>query len=524
MILTGFFLRLPLLSQFPFREDEAIYSFWSIQVWRDPFFLSVWPDKPPLYLWILSLVFKFLGTSELSARWFNIVLSVFTIPVTAMIAHHQWGALASIIAGLTLTLNPFAISFSPTGYTDPLFVLAGMLALLAACYSSSFWAGIWLGIAIMTKQQGLFYVPLIVGILSVTTVRSVKFFAGLGLILLPIIYWDSLRWHVALSPWDMSIRNYGPLYLSPPDQWFNRSQEWASLIWYLTSNHFVWIFMGIALCGLLARRSSRATSMCVTRMSLGRRRLAHRSTIFTDRNREQTASCIKSPTGILLLLVTWIIGFLLVHILTTIQTWDRYLLPLAPLIALLCGWLFWRIGGMIDLSTKATYALHVLLIAFWGGLLCPSAVNSAYGRLPIGGDHGAYTGFREALAEMQQRLSEEQSTSNSAKGTKKKLIVYHRVLGWHYQFYLYSEVKNDLIELRWYPNSVSLVDNARKAPHRPRFLLQPSWSPIRDLAFHANLQQLQLVRHGKYGNFHLFELRNKIEPDCSWCVCRQPFY
>lgn len=157
-------------------------------------------------------------------------------------------------------------------------------------------------------------------------------------------------------------------------------------------------------------------------------------------------------------------------------------------------------------------------------LLWPSAVNAANGRLPIGGDHGAYAGFWEALTEIQKRLPGEQPAEKSGKESNKRLIVYHRVLGWHYQFYLYSQMKSDLIELRWYPNSVSLVDNARKAAHRSRFLLQPSWSPIRDLAFHANLQKIELVRHGKFGNFHLFELRNKPPSDCSWCICRQPFY
>lgn len=66
---------------------------------------------------------------------------------------------------LAMTLSPFAISFAPTVYTDPLLTLAGSLALCAATFGRRFWAGLWLGAAMMTKRQGLLYVPLVVAVL-----------------------------------------------------------------------------------------------------------------------------------------------------------------------------------------------------------------------------------------------------------------------------------------------------------------------------------------------------------------------
>ncbi len=245
LILVGFGLRLILLQRFPFREDEATYSYWALVFWRqDPLFLHVWPDKPPLFLWLLAGAFRLFGVSEVSARWLNIAISTLTVPLTAAIARRAWGISAGLTAAVVLTLNPFAISFAPTAFTDPLLVLAGMLALCLALRDRAFWAGVWLGAAIMTKQQGLLYIPLAVGGLLLgagkrgndsrrddleTGHRALRrwggFILGAGMVILPIIYWDSLRWAIAPSPWARSLHTYAALTFVAPDQWWTRGQR-----------------------------------------------------------------------------------------------------------------------------------------------------------------------------------------------------------------------------------------------------------------------------------------------------------
>ncbi|MCX6042513.1 MAG: hypothetical protein NTV69_15415, partial [Caldilinea sp.] len=77
---VGFALRLALLDRFAFHPDEAIYSYWALygrQV--DPFFLQVWPDKPPLYLWLLGWVREGLGATAVTARLPNVAASVLSI-------------------------------------------------------------------------------------------------------------------------------------------------------------------------------------------------------------------------------------------------------------------------------------------------------------------------------------------------------------------------------------------------------------------------------------------------------------
>ena len=81
-----------------------------------------------------------------------------------------------------MALSPFAISFSPTAFVDPVLVLAGSLALCMTVFARPLSAGLWLGAAIMTKQQGLLYVPLVVAMLAglspLGTVASAIFIAS----------------------------------------------------------------------------------------------------------------------------------------------------------------------------------------------------------------------------------------------------------------------------------------------------------------------------------------------------------
>ena len=67
LTLAAFALRLILFDRFPFREDEAAYAYWALHGWlQDPLFLEVWPDKPPIFLWLLGSAFHLFGVSEAS--------------------------------------------------------------------------------------------------------------------------------------------------------------------------------------------------------------------------------------------------------------------------------------------------------------------------------------------------------------------------------------------------------------------------------------------------------------------------
>lgn len=454
-----------MLDRFRFHQDEALYSYWALRFLHDdPLFLEQWIDKPPLFVWLLAFCFKAFGASEASARFLNIGISLLTIPVVAAVARRASAtpAAAGAIAATAFALNPFAISYSPTAFTDPLLVLAGVCSLYAALRGRPFWAGLCLGAAIMTKQQSVFFIPLALAVLIVGNGKAkavagaiLRVGGGLALTVVPVVYWDSLRWAVAPSPWDLGVRNYGALGLLPLDQWPDRVARIADLLWYLTANQIVWIVLAVTL--LLAVLSARLTEHS----------FPQRNTVFAA------------------LLCGWIGAYWGIHAVVSLPLWDRYFLPIAPAFAILCGW----IGGRILASGSQLW--RSAAIGLWIVLLLPGAVQAARGELPIGGDHGAYEGLREASAWLD---------SHSPPGA----VLYHQALGWHFQFYLFENPRSYVV--RWVASPVALADDAAKRPQSARFVIAPAWQPLRNFHPHLAARELELVPRVTEGQFTLYEL------------------
>ena len=463
LILVGFSLRLVMLDRFRFHQDEALYSYWALHfLHEDPLFLAQWVDKPPLYIWLLAYCFQAFGASEASARLLNVGISILTIPIVAAIARRAWTTAAGVIAATAFALNPFAISYSATAFTDPLLVLMGVCSLYAAQKSRAFAAGLCLGAAIMTKQQGVFFVPLALAIMvagnpkaKAVATASLRTVGGLALSVLPILYWDSLRWAVAPSPWDLGVRNYGELALLSISQWPDRIASIADLLWYLTASHIVWM----TLVGALV--------LAVVNVRGKRLSFPQRSTVF----------------GVLL--CGWVGLYWGIHAAFSLPVWDRYFLPLAPAFALLCGWL-----GAWALAPGSIYWRQAV-VGLWIVLLMPGAVQAARGDFPIGGDHGAYDGLREVSAWLD---------SHSPAGA----VLYHQALSWHFQFYLYENPRN--YTLRWVATPVALADDAAKRPQGARFVIAPAWQPLRNFDPHLSARDLELVERSRKGQFTIYEL------------------
>jgi 4-amino-4-deoxy-L-arabinose transferase-like glycosyltransferase len=488
---VGFALRLALLDRFAFHPDEAIYSYWALygrQV--DPFFLQVWPDKPPLYLWLLGWVLEGLGATAVNARLPNVAASVLSIAVCAALARRWWGERAALLAALLLALNPLAISFAPTAFTDPLMVLAGLLALCLAASRRWLWAGIWLGSAVMTKQQGVLFAPWVVAALfwpaesrPRTLSALAALLAGLLLVVAPIVCWDSLRWAVAPSPWDLGARHASGLALAAPESWLPRLLSWAQLSATALGPPWPWGLL-LGAVGWQALRRERLEA------GIGGRRTAPAS----------------QPAWALAL---WGLGFLALHLLSTAQIWDRYLLPLAPAVALLGAFgAVWVLAPEGRLSARQG-ALPATVLALWLGLLAMPASRAALGQLALGGDRGAFTGIEEISGWLAER-------------TDGRPVLYHRTVGWHFNFHLFAPVQAGTLELRWYPSSVHLADNAAKSPHRPRYLVEADWSPDRDLAVQLAQRRLQALPLLRAGRFILYAIGEKEIHPQPWRLCARP--
>ena len=453
-----------MLDRFRFHQDEALYSYWALNFLHDdPNFLTQWIDKPPLFIWLLASSFQAFGASEAGARLLNIGISTLTVPVVAAVARHTWTANAGLIAAAVYTLNPFAISYSPTAFTDPLFVLGGLSSVYAAQKRSPLWAGLCLGGAIMAKQQGVFFIPLTLAVLFAGNLNAralvaalLRLGGGLALTILPVLYWDTLRWTVAPSPWDLGIRNFGVLEIVAPAQWAGRVARIGELLWYLAANQFVWIILAlvVALALLHGRLAGHASP--------------RRTTVFA------------------ILLCCWIGAYWAIHAVTSLPLWDRYFLPLAPFFAILVG------GISARTVAAASTRWKQVLLGLWILLMLPSALQASRGEIPIGSDHGAYDGLRAAFVWLD---------NNSRDGS----VLYHQALSWHLRFYFYENPHRYTV--RWFASPIALADDAAKMATRSRFVIVPTWLPLRNRYPHLAARGLELIHRHRVEQFTIYELK-----------------
>ena len=170
LALAGVLLRLaPWLARYPLHRDEALYGAWArlIASGTDPFLLTAWIDKPPLAIYALAGGLKAFGISELALRLPGMLASALTIPLTYGLARRAYGSQTALLAGLLVAMAPFAILFAPTAFTDPWLTLWMVAATWAALAGRPFWAGLALGLAVASKQQGVLVAPLVIALLAV---------------------------------------------------------------------------------------------------------------------------------------------------------------------------------------------------------------------------------------------------------------------------------------------------------------------------------------------------------------------
>jgi hypothetical protein len=145
-----------------------------------------------------------------------------------------------------------------------------------------------------------------------------------------------------------------------------------------------------------------------------------------------------------------------------------------------------------------------LLLAL--ALVLPPAWAASQGQLPIGGDHGGYSGLDEALAAVNEPGA----------------LLFHRELGWHARFALFDAVRAGEVELRYYPSAVYLADSATKSPHKERFVIVPDWATLPDLSMQLAMRGLQSEPVLHAGHFTVHRIDERPTGDASWRVCKPP--
>ncbi|MCP5100525.1 MAG: hypothetical protein GY943_33665 [Chloroflexi bacterium] len=412
-----------------FHADEALFASWArlIAVWRDPLLQMQPVDKPPLLFYLQALFFPLQGPVEWAARLPNFIASLLLVPLVGVLVWCWFGReKTAVFAALLLAVSPLHIQFSATAFTDPLLTTFLFVSLLMIPTRPG-WTGVWFGLAVATKHQAWLFLPLLVG----TAVLHqwpryfwLRWFGGVTPFLLGVWGWEYSRTG-QFTLWSQQMSNFGGVRLIWSWELLPRLQAWANL--YQT----IWGVGGIAI-GLL---------IAVWLLS----DMKHH---FFTLQRE-------------IWLALFCIGYFLIHWFLAVPVWDRYLLPLVPILAVLAARSFDWIGlrlteffnakvqrckGYFSASTSAMLSTSLCLCVYFSGfvlmgLMLGSAWGGRNGRYPIGGSATADQGASEIASFL----------ADEPYGT----VLYDHWYSWQWRYHLFDK----RVFVSWFPSSGVLIED-----------------------------------------------------------------
>ncbi|MFB0536059.1 MAG: ArnT family glycosyltransferase [Anaerolineae bacterium] len=398
VLVIGALARLVPIATNRFHQDEALYSTWALHVatGRDTLLNGFPVDKPPLFLYTLALFFRLFGPSEVVARLPGVLASTASVALAYYLARRLYGRPTALVAAALMALSPFNILFAPTALTDPLLVALVLAALCLAVEGRWTGAGVMAGLAAATKQQGLLFLPLVVGVGLAGTAAEASLLTCSGWSFAESILSavEGFRMRIgnptAGSPdyksgesgsksgrsasksggsgkrWRAYVLNDGPhlvlgflAAVAPAILWdLARSQRpgflqqsalsYGGLAWVAPSQ---WLERGQRWVDLLWYvTASRPLNFLLV---IGVPLLLLYGLLWRRRERETVVDITLSSFGLL---------FLALHLVLDFQVWDRYLLGLVPVVLLLLARVLWQAcEGLAALASVgwAQLSLHL---------------------------------------------------------------------------------------------------------------------------------------------------------------------
>jgi 4-amino-4-deoxy-L-arabinose transferase-like glycosyltransferase len=457
ILVVAFALRVVSLAADRFHADEALYAGWTLRILEgDPFLRTVPVDKPPLYLYALAASIHLFGRSEVAVRLPNLAASLLGIALTYRLGRCLYDRRTALWAALFVALSPYDILFARTAFTDPMLVLWVLVALCAVAGDHWLWAGVAMGLAFATKQHAVILIPLVLAIGWIQAARSnitpqhtrrafvwrlLVSLVGFSIPFALVTWWDAQRWAIRPGYWRQSAMSYGGLLWAPPDEWGERLVAWIGWARYLVGSPLLYVLLVAGGAALLL---------------YGWRGLPHERQTRLD-----TA------------LAGYGLGYVLFHTVVQFSVWDRYLLPLVPVVGL---WLGRIVVHGREAATRgykprlqdaalAAERLKPRVRDVWIAVVCLvalfSGVKAAFNGYPVGGEHWAYQGLDEVVAYLVENAAPD-------------AVLYHHWLRWHYTFYLHGTD----FELRWWESGEHLHREVTRTPDREQYIVLPDWRTI----------------------------------------------
>ena len=403
LLLSAALLRLAILSHdVRFHPDEALYATYArrMTLYGDLLLSDAPLDKPPLGMFLNAFSFSLLGEGEFAARLPTAFLSLISTAVCYALTHRLLDRRAALICLAIMAFSPFDLAFSGSAFHDPLLTACCLLCALCLSRDQPLGAGIFAACALATKQSAIQFLPIycLIGVLGARrlTLGSLwRFCLPIAVGIGALVWWSAARAAPA-DFWTLGVLNPGALRLIRSDEVLPRLARWAAL--YGESVGFAPLLL-IALHGVwrsLQRPSHAATVVLISACSL-----------------------------LAMLFAYWLLAF---------PIYDRYLLPLVPLTALLLA------EGM------ARWRSRLVIVAALA-LMLPFTLRTLRNEHSIGIQSEFYRGVDQLATHIR-----------SLDGTP---IIYDHWLSWELRYYLGDSPRAQLV---WYPSAEWLARDVCNLP------------------------------------------------------------
>lgn len=204
-----FFTRLFNLKIMPIFTDEAIYSYWAQVALHDPVnrFISLEDGKQPLFIWIAAVFQEFIADPLVATRLVSVAAGFFSTIGIYLLAKDIMGEKVARVASILYIILPFTLLYDRLALFDSLLAMLGIWAIFFSIKLAKSprldWAmlsGIVIGMAMITKSSGAFFLYLLPAALLIVDFKKSKVtkiikwvpFALVVLVIAQVIY-NSLR-------------------------------------------------------------------------------------------------------------------------------------------------------------------------------------------------------------------------------------------------------------------------------------------------------------------------------------------
>ena len=449
-----------------FQADEALFATWAreIAIWRDPLLQMQPLDKPPLLFYAQALFYPLFGPVEYAARWPNWIASILLIPLTGILAwklYRRPGA--AVLAAALLALFPLSIQFSATAFTDSLLTFWLVAGLTAVASQKPGWAGLLFGLALATKYQAILFLPLLFSLgwlLGWEKDRWLRWLAGLLPLLLGLLSWEVARTG-SFSLWQNQISNFGGLRLSWSWELWRRFWAWIDM-WQTAVSPLIFFLLILVTAWFLLRH-------------------------LRPQNTPSAPPHLRVKEKVDRLLFMFILTYGLFHWLWAIPVWDRYLLPLLPLLALLLARAYGDLLAYLPPPPILQFRGAVVIL---GILLFSASWSARNGRYPIGSFPQADQGASAIAATL----------ADAPYGT----VLYDHWFSWQWRYHLFDK----RVFVSWFPHGQALANDlaAFGQDGSPRFLALPNTLVAQPIIRSVQNAGFTLTAVARSGQIILYEI------------------